>query len=95
MIIASSSTFVGYQLAKAKYVGEKVKALQDLIEQQEQIAQENSEINDSVQEDLEQISHKERKVIEKVIKYVEVHPDTTNCKLDATGLQLWNSASEE
>lgn len=89
-ILLAGSYWQGYKAAAGSCEKEKREALENLIEYQQKVQDENSEINDMIIEDLNAQKQKTRIIYKKVIEYVEANPDGTSCELDAAGLQLWN-----
>lgn len=88
--LLASAYWQGYKSASGACEKEKRKALEALIEYQQEILDENQELNDQIIEDLQTKKQKTRTIYKKVIEYVEANPDRTSCELDAAGLQLWN-----
>lgn len=89
------SSRIGYKLAEGKCEESRREALEALIEYQEKIRKENDLLNDQIIEDLRSVETKTEVEIREVIKYVEANPSLNNCKLDASGLQLWNGTAEK
>lgn len=85
----------GYKAASGSCEREKRKALEALIEYQQEIHEKNEELNEEIIQDLQDQKQKTRTIYKKVIEYVEANPDNTNCELDAAGLQLWNGETGE
>ncbi|MBT8449208.1 MAG: hypothetical protein KJO69_05935 [Gammaproteobacteria bacterium] len=81
---------LGYKVASAGCEKDKRKALEELIEYQNEIQEENNEINDQIIEDLKAKKDKVRVEIREVYKYVEDNPDLDTCVLDTDGLRIWN-----
>lgn len=92
--ILAGAYWKGYRDASGSCEAEKRRALEALIEYQQEIQKENDIINEEIIEDLNNQKQKTRIIYKKVIEYVENNPDSTNCKLDADGLRLWNGDTD-
>ena len=93
LVAAGGGFYAGHRAASNACEAQKLQAVGRAISQAKQVASEDAQVSRAYEGQREQVRTVYRTITKEVNHYVDTHPDSRGCGLDADGLRIWRAAN--